>query len=410
MTHYSLGATARKVGPETPAHRRQRRSRTRARTDLRAYTTGSQIAAARVQRAIQVLSTHHSNSGLPQLARDKLLAGSMAGKGQDGGQSWRCSYCKQYQKKGAMYCQSCGWAKQDVAETSGWHNAGAETYWQQGWEQPKSPRHQRPWSPRRRRMEESTWVQHAQHAGKGGGKSDKGKGKHQAPGINSLPSPPQVSIGTGPKPNVVTTGAASSSDRQTLDKVLRAMAATRDTLSPELQELLNAHQHEETAATEKTLHKVVKAQATARKELGHLCNGRAQYCSAWANYVCKVAETAQAQVQEHAEVMKSYAEKEEQWEQALAEATSELAALAKSGPVVINLEEDSDAMVEDAIVREQSATEALAKQQEGTDKLLHALQEARQQAVDSVKESERERTPRRRKEETTTDLPPGVAS
>ena len=109
----------------------------------------------------------------------------MAGKGQ-GETSWKCTYCKQFQKRGARFCQSCGWAKQDVAEImdAEWVAYGTEQGWHTGWEQPKSPRAQRPWSPRRRAQQDQSW---GPAHGKGRGKQDKSKSQSNGKSAGKVP-------------------------------------------------------------------------------------------------------------------------------------------------------------------------------------------------------------------------------
>ena len=191
--------------------------------------------------------------------------------------------------------------------------------------------------------------------------------------------------------------AASSSnpEKQALDALLKAMSASRETLSPELLALLEQHGQEDTAIEAKSLHRAVSAQAAAKKELHALRTKRAQYSASWAAYVEQVANTVQEQVQEHSTIMQGYTDKEAQWQQALADATAELSRLARENPSVVDVsDEDSDIMVADLVAVEQAAATAHAKQQERTDALLQALQAAKEQATEAV---ERERTPRRSK-------------
>ena len=77
-------------------------------TLFRVYTLGGTMSSERIHSAMHVLGSHHSNSGLPRIALDRLTLqeghyNMSGGKGQDGNQSWKLAYCKQHQKKGALF-------------------------------------------------------------------------------------------------------------------------------------------------------------------------------------------------------------------------------------------------------------------------------------------------------------------
>ena len=185
------------------------------------------------------------------------------------------------------------------------------------------------------------------------------------------------------------------------------MSASKESLSPELQELLAHHKKEDTAIAAKSLHRAVSAQAAARRELTKVRNSRAQYSMAWAAYIEQVTATVQAQVTQHAEVMSGFAEKEAQWEQSLADATSELSKLATEGVVELVDSEAEDAMVDAAIAAEQEVAQAQARQQERNNALLQGLRVAQGQANAAMEETARERTPRRgKKEDEAEGVPP----
>ena len=193
----------------------------------------------------------------------------------------------------------------------------------------------------------------------------------RVPQAKSLPAPPQATAISGPKAAPSTAAPSNSSEKQASDQILKAMSASKESLSPELQELLAHHKREAIAA--KSLHRAVSAQAAARRELTKVRNSGAQYSMAWAAYIEQVTATVQAQVTQHAEVMSGFAEKEAQWEQSLADATSELSKLATEGVVEVVDSEAEDAMVDAALAAEQEVAQAQARQQERNNDFLQGL-------------------------------------
>ncbi|CAE7271653.1 unnamed protein product [Symbiodinium sp. CCMP2592] len=198
-----------------------------------------------------------------------------------------------------------------------------------------------------------------------------------APKSADLPAPPAAATVSAPR--VLLSGGAGSgsgssgnSEKQALDTLLKAMSASRESLPPELLQLLEQHKQEDTATEAKSLHRAVSAQAAAKKELAALRTKRAQYAASWAAYVQQVATTVQEQVKQHSE--------------ALTDATTELSRLAKENPDVVDVSgDDSDVMVNDSIASVQAVASACAKQQVQTDALLAALEAAKEQAeVDYV--------------------------
>ena len=290
------------------------------------------MSSERIHRAIHVLGSHHSNSGLPRIAWDRLTLQeghyNMSGKGQDSSQSWKCAYCKQYQKKGALFCQSCGWAKQDVAEyPENWYSQGGVTSWQQGWEQPKSPRAQRPWSPRRRQPESQPWG-HVHGQGQGQLEKGKGKGKNkwnsQVPTLKDLPTSVEKPIIATPKTTVASSSSATTEEQKLLNLMLAHLAEKED-LPSNLQGAMAAYKAGHAKSEGKVMHFYVAKQTEAKTSLQKLSRDKQLFMNMWADYTCKVAETFSAQAKEMQETLEQFRKAEEQWQSQLQEASSQLA-------------------------------------------------------------------------------------
>ena len=242
-----------------------------------------------------------------------------------------------------------------------------------------------------------------------------------APKAEQLPKPPARAAIPGPTPSTkdAASSSASSEDRQALDKLLQALSADESALSPQLRELLDQHRQTDTRVEAKAMHRVVAQKAAAKKELNKLRTARGNYLQAWSSYLDQVVDALQKQIQEHGETMADYQAKEGQWEASLQEATTTLAKLAKEDVESVSDDEDvekmmdaSDAKADEAALAEVQAQCAAEKAAAKNESLIAALQQARVQAGDALRQDQaRERTPRRKQstgEPTSAD--PGKAS
>ena len=225
-----------------------------------------------------------------------------------------------------------------------------------------------------------------------------------------LPEPPVRQVQPAPSSQARDAGpSTSTADRQALDRLLQAMKASEQELTPQLREILEQHKHEDAKEEARSLHKLVTSKASAKKELTRLRAARASYLQAWSGYLDQVIGTIQKQLEEHAGTMTDFLQKENQWEQALLEATTELARrTADSSDQVETItdgEEDemdaSEAKVEEACQAELQSQRMAERAQaisQQSQSLLQALQVAKEQAVEEQqKDQARERTPRRAK-------------
>ena len=373
-------------------------------------------------RAIQRLEVHHSSSALPAKVRAKRCRDLQEGLSLGFAEMapWQCS-CGNNNKASASFCAACGTKWDNVTYSAGWTAQGKGFGWEtQGWQSaPSSPRRRaEPWRAKSPRKRTPAKGQKGKDSGKDPEKT-KGKGNGGAPDSGKGPSTPSLQLPTPPSRPTVAAPAgtsrepaagpsASSADRQALEKLLQAMKANEQELTPQLRELLEQHKHEDTKEEARNLHKLVTSKASAKKELTKVRTARTNYLQAWSSYLDQVISTLQTQMEEHANTMSDFLLKEGQWDQALQESTAALAKLAAESSAIETItDDDEDAMeandikVDEACQAELQAQKleekAQALKQQGHD-ITQALKAAKAQATEEqLKDQARERTPRRAK-------------
>ncbi|CAE7867369.1 unnamed protein product [Symbiodinium necroappetens] len=251
---------------------------------------------------------------------------------------WKC-VCGNTNKASAVYCASCGSKWDEQTYSGSWHGKGKGHGWiEEHGRQAYAPSPRRwtepaqPWrgkSPRRRPKGPGRGK--GQDPGKSKGKGNGVPGPQEPAGpaapTMKLPEPPvrqSLPAPTGQARDAGQTGA-NTADRQALDRLLQAMKASEQELTPQLREILEQHKHEDAKEEARSLHKLVTSKASAKKELTRLRAARASYLQAWSGYLDQVIGTIQTQLEEHSGTMTDFLQKENQWEQALLEATTELA-------------------------------------------------------------------------------------
>ncbi|CAE7028460.1 unnamed protein product [Symbiodinium sp. CCMP2592] len=218
-----------------------------------------------------------------------------------------------------------------------------------------------------------------------------------------LPEPPTRQPPQGPVATANKEVAASSTataDRQALEKLIQAMQASEQELTPQLRQLLEQHRLDDTKAEARNLHRIVASKAGAKKELSKIRLGRSNYLQSWSSYLDQVVATLQKQISEHTTTMQDFSEKEMQWEQALQEASLALTRVATDRVEVETITDDEEAMdasenrVDEAISIEllgQRAKERARVLEQQGNSLVAALQEA----AESGKGSQRDGTDNR---------------
>ena len=278
--------------------------------------------------------------------------------------------------------------------------------WDSGqWAQPpKSPRSQRPWSPRRWQGQ-SKWQADGQYGGKGkqdriAGKAS-GKGnvfaKAAAPQFSDLPPAPAPPKLASAPPAKATPGGGDASHSEVLLNALLQHLGT-DGLPANLQSMIGAYQETNVKAEARRLHSLVSQQSSARKELQRLKQERLQFEDTWTSYIEKLAEAFAHQVKEHSEVLNQFEAREtellaqqEQAAQALQDCTAVKAKEDSKESMDLDPEEEAD-----AAAKEQVRAKQRRLQQEARIKSVQdALAQVRDHNSAAAKEREGSRTPRR---------------
>ena len=200
-------------------------------------------------------------------------------------------------------------------------------------------------------------------------------------------------------------------DRAILQRLVQALGQHQELLPEGVREILAVQGRTEVQDHTKSLHRTVSAQATARRELQRIQQGRAAFLASWNTYITDLTTLVTQQVNEQSKALADLDEQEATWGGRLQEATASLAKLANKGITPepkTNMDlEDMDAIelaevrVEEAIATEQERRDRRQQQQQSSFQLVEALKQAKEKAGKDLEEHggkrEREgsRTPRR---------------
>ena len=324
---------------------------------------------------------------------------------------WFCEACRIKVRANANYCSQCGrgWTYAPPASSQPW-NA-----WQPGgWQAPASPR-RRQWdhdqqppkgqrpkgghSPRRRRQGK------AGKGDEGGQAKAAGKGSEvpRVPQISNAPAPPSKPVPAVPA-GASSAGASGTTD-PALQQLLSALNKSRDDLPQSVRELLDSQVAEDSKVQAKTLHKLVAAQSQARRQLAATKAMRQDYTREWANYVSGLCTMWQEQLAEKARVFASFLEAEGQWEQQLLATSQQLARSAadpdQQEPIDVDSMEEEEAQIDELArldTQRQIAVDSMLQAEAKITASLQEAQEAVKQQAEAMVKTDRERSPRRRKE------------
>ena len=356
---------------------------------LRTFVEGAHHPRQQVQRAIEVLESHHSRSELPRQARQLLLSWSSM--------AWWCVHCRRHVKASASFCSSCGhgWEENTTYSTRTVTPPWSSSQWREN-----SPRlRQNTASPRRRRDKGRGRGQGqlpvqapAANQGGKGNKGDKG-GKFGQPGrLADIPAAPTASI-PPPPPTASTSSEPADKASQALSELVSALEG-QEGLTPEIQSLLAVHSQAAHRSNAKSLHRLVSQQSTAQVELTKVHKAKADFMSEWAAYLSSLSDLLARQIKEKTEAMQNFQATESRWREQLQAATTALAQ-ASARPddaTVINL--DAEAMVEEEAEADARRTAAADRTAAVEAELISTLQGAKRSAEEEIA-AHRERTPRR---------------
>ena len=406
-------------------HRRSRRQRTRSRGILRTFLSTGIGVPSQITQAIFRLGTHHSASTLPAAARDRLLSlGAMSE-----GDNW-CSWCAQYVRRGAKFCQRCG--KEVGAKPSkALSYAAAETYapWRsQDWHTESWKSHRPP--SRQRRRQSPRGGRDQGDKGRGKGKADgksKDAGKRRDPGTaapstDALPQPPAPP--TLVAPAAASAGPETQSAAQCKLDALVAALRTAGSLPSEVVALLGQQDEAATKDQAKAMHGAVNQRTQAEKELNRVRSSRKAYLCSWASYLQQMCTTVEQQFAQQQKTLDAFNSMETKWSEKLAESTAALARLtgnAAKAETDTDIELDPPPSSRTGTFEEGqdpwNCAELIAQQQTTQQlQLVHALRKAKEAADQTAEAAPRgaSRTPRRKArdedaETTTAAADPGKA-
>ena len=295
-------------------HRQRRKARTRARFLISGFLAGAPVNNRRVDLAISLLKKHHSPSTLAWRAERRRQEAPA-----DMAHAW-CELCQENRSNRLSYCGQCGTQLQTYTQADSqppWKSWQAATSprrrWQEDWGQEgrnQSPR-RRP-LPRRKgkdgpsgrtRSGKGTQQPAAKSKGKGPGE------KKAVPSTKELPAPPTVEGIAKPTASVKSEPTEEKSSSSSA--LLAQLMASRESLPPDIQALVDKEVEMDTKASTKQLHRLVSQQGSARRELQAISKMRDSFLLVWNSYICQLCTMVEQQLQAKAATLQELDQAEE---------------------------------------------------------------------------------------------------
>ena len=289
------------------------------------YLAGAPVNGTRVARASGELKQHHNYSALAQQVALQLSSSATVMA-----HAW-CDTCQENCSNRLQCCGKCGTQLQVYTQQDSqppWRpyqsNSSPRRRWQADWTidvRTQSPRRRA--SPRRRGKEggalgKSGHKGQPHTPGQGKGKGDAADKSRQVPKVQDLPQPPSV---TTPAKASATVKTETMEERsQGMSGLLTQLASSRDSLPPELQQLVDKELEQDSRATTKGLRRLVTLQGQARKELSSLGKAREQFLAEWAQHIADLCALLENESKD--ERLKQLDAAEETWQQQLNQATA----------------------------------------------------------------------------------------
>ena len=243
----------------------------------------------------------------------------------------------------------------------------------------------------------------------------KGKGsgeKKAVPSTKELPAPPTVD-GIA-KPTVSVKSEPTEEKSSSSSALLTQLMASRESLPPDIQALVDKEVEMDTKASTKQLHRLVSQQGSARRELQAISKMRDSFLLEWNSYICQLCTMVEQQLQAKAATLQELDQAEEAWRAQLSQATSSIAqasgvapqSLVDTGePIDLDTEqEDAEQAVAMAAAEASKKRKMIADLEAQEKSISAALAQARTVATESA-EALRERTPRRSSRQEGKDFP-----
>ena len=237
---------------------------------------------------------------------------------------------------------------------------------------------------------------------------DRGKGKggppdkRTAPTVKDLPKPPELEA--IPKPTAAVKAEIIDDKPSSSSTLLSQLVASRESLPPEIQALLDKEVEQDAKASTKQLHRLVSQQGSARRELQSLHKMRDSFLLEWSSYISQLCTLVEQQMQSKAETLMELDQAEEAWRAQMVQATTQIAlASGVTPPTVVESGEPID-LEADQEEAEQEVAHAAAEASQKRRKLAELEQQEKsisaalaqaKTAADESAQALRERTPRR---------------
>ena len=273
-------------GKEPSWHRSARRSRTRARTLLRAASSGWIVPEPqRLATAVSRLRRHHSRSTL-------VVPAAMSGQ-----QYW-CQSCERPVKKSARFCPFCA-APQNhtyaaTPTPAPWQNRQEDwSTWTPSRRTP-SPRDRRPSSRHRGGQGKGKAAQQ--------GKQDKGvgKGKKGEVALSLQPwTPPTLPPPPTTEHKVAPPSTSTSEDHRLAQQLREAFTAAGTVIPPSVAEILAKAEGDNAKLLTKGLHAHTAALGSARKQVQQARQAMAAQNGSWARFVQSALDSISKGAAEH---------------------------------------------------------------------------------------------------------------
>ena len=139
----------------------------------------------------------------------------------------------------------------------------------------------------------------------------KGRERGQAAAVN-VPAPPPApgcqkgKSGGKPEAGMTAAGSKSGAAESQLSALVAALSAHQEVLPEKVRDIMHLHQESSASAQAKALHKHIATQESASKQLAGLRSRRAQYLTSWKDYVVKLSQSLEQQLQEKADVLAGF--------------------------------------------------------------------------------------------------------
>ena len=211
----------------------------------------------------------------------------------------------------------------------------------------------------------------------------------QAPTIQGLPAPPAATAPALPKGMAPSAANAEQPDSKLLDALVAHVHAS-NTAPAELRALLETHMQNSTKQEGRLLHRLVTQKQTAKEALERVRAERLHFAAAWQDYITKLLDLWEKQLDEHEKAMAKFNAAESAWQTEYLSATMALKDQVKDGGHA-DLEEDADEATFNAAAMETEVNARAAEADQQHLMLKDLFHKAKETATTTTRALKRER-------------------